>query len=61
MIDQSYEALGAGKYVYQVKGLLPVPINWDTLRPRKLKMEAWSNDTTKKAEKRKSRKKGNRI
>jgi hypothetical protein len=42
-----------------VKGLLLVPINWDTLIPRKLKMEAWSKDTTKKEEKRKSPPKGN--
>ena len=41
-----------------LKGLSLVPINWDTLRPRKRKMEAWSNDTTKKEEKRKSRKTG---
>jgi hypothetical protein len=42
----------AGKYTYQVKGLSIVPINWDTLRPRKLKMEAWSKEeTTKKYEK----------
>ena len=46
---------------YQVKGLALVPINWNTLRPRKLKMEAWSNDTTKKEEKRKSRKQENRY
>ena len=38
-----------------------VPINWDTLRHRKLKMDAWSKDTTKKQEKRKSRKTGKRI
>jgi hypothetical protein len=49
----------AGKYRYQVKGLSLVPINWDTLRPRKLKMEAWSNeDTTKKEENRKIKKTG---
>ena len=34
-----------------------VPINWDTLRPRKQKMEAWSNDTTKKEEKENQEKK----
>ena len=61
LIKQSNEELGTGKYIYQVKGLLLVPINWDTLIPRKLKMEAWSQDTTKKEEKRKSRKKGNKI
>ena len=38
-----------------------MPINWDTLKPRKQKMEAWSKDTTKKGKIRKSRKKGNRI
>ena len=37
--------------VHQLKGLSLVPINWDTLRPRKQKMETWSNDTSKKAEK----------
>ena len=36
------------KDLYQVKGLSLVPINWDTLKPRKQKMEAWSKDTTKK-------------
>ena len=51
----------AGKYTYQVKGLSIVPINWDTLRPRKLKMEAWSNETTTKRRKIKSRKKDNKI
>jgi hypothetical protein len=40
-----------------VKGLLLVPINWDTLIPRKLKIE----DTTKRKEKRKSPQKGNEI
>ena len=34
-----------------------VPINWDTLRPRKQKIEAWSNDTTKKEEKENQEKK----
>ena len=53
--------LGAGKYVQQVKGLSLVPINWDTLIPRKLKMEAWPKDTTKKEEERKSRKKENWV
>ena len=38
----------SGKNVYQVKGLSLVAINWDTLRTRKLKMEAWSNDTKKR-------------
>ena len=32
-----------------------VPINWDTLRHRKLKMDAWSKDTTKKTRKKKAR------
>jgi hypothetical protein len=50
----------AGKYTYQVKGLSLVPINWDTLRPRKLKMEVWSKEeTTKKYEKWKLRKQEN--
>ena len=42
----------------QMKGLKLVPINWDTWRHRKLKREAWSNDTTKKEANRKSRKTG---
>ena len=33
-----------------MKVLLLVPINWDTLKPRKQKMEAWLKDTTKKEE-----------
>ena len=57
LIKQSYEELGAGKYIHQVKGLSLVPINWDTLRPRKQKMEVWSNDTTKKEEKENQEKK----
>ena len=42
--------MGARKDLYKVKGLLLVPINWDTLKPRKQKMEVWSKDTTKKEE-----------
>ena len=57
MIKQSNEELGAGKYIYHVKGLSLVPINWDTMRSRKSKMEAWSKYRTKKEEKRKPRKK----
>ena len=57
MIKQSNEELGAGKYIYHVRGLSLVPINWDTLRPRKLKMEAWLNDTTKKQKKENQEKK----
>ena len=54
--------MGLRKDIYQMKGLLLVPINWDILRPRKLKKEVWSIDTTKqKQNKQKSRKKGNRI
>jgi hypothetical protein len=34
-----------------VKGLSLVPINWDTLSARKLKLKAWSNDTTENEEK----------
>jgi hypothetical protein len=33
----------------KVKGLLLVPINWDTLRTRKLKMAAWTKDKKKKS------------
>ena len=28
-----------------------MPINWDTLSARKLKLKAWSNDTTENEEK----------
>ena len=49
-IKQYHEELVARKCTYQMKGLLPVPINWDTLRTRKQNMEAWSKDTTKKGE-----------
>jgi hypothetical protein len=61
LIKKFNEELGAGRYIYKLKGLMLVPINWDTLRPRKQKMEARSNDTTKKTKKGKSRKKGNGI
>ena len=40
----------------QMKGLKLVPINWDTLRHRKLKRDAWSNDTTTKRSKQKIKK-----
>ena len=42
---------------YQVKGLSLVPINWDTLSARKLKLKAWSNDTTENEEKENKEKK----
>ena len=51
IIKKTHAELGTVEYIYQVTGLLLVPINWDTLRPRKKKMEAWSNDTTIKEEK----------
>ena len=44
------EELGARKDLYYVKGLLLVPINLDTLKPRKQKMEAWSKAQQKKGE-----------
>ena len=43
------------------EGVTLVPINWDTLRLRKLEMEAWSNDTTKKEEKENQEKQENRY
>ena len=51
LIKKFNRGLGTGKCIYKAKGLTLVPINWDTLSTRKLKMEAWSNDTAKKEEK----------
>ena len=51
------EELGARKDLYYVKGLLLVPINLDTLKPRKQKMEAWSKAQQKNEKIKKIKKK----